>query len=163
MISVAGARGWKIDRQHEDRATRRMSAGEQFPNELAIFDHIELKPRRRAGSGAHFLDGTNADGREAERHTRRGGGSGGLYFTASGEHPGKPYGTQNNGMRKMLMEEIYRKIDRTHILQDSLSKTEPFKIRRVSLDGHLGVRSAIDIVEEYLRKPAPGEALIVFE
>src|SRR3984893_8726487 len=161
MISVAGAGGWKIDGKHDNWPTRQSSACEQFTNEPAIFYHIELKPRRRSDSGAHFLDGTNADSREAERHPRRSGSPRGPYFPAPREHPCKPHGAKNDGMRKALIEEVRRKIDRAHVPHDPLSKTQRFEIRRVSLDGYLGVRSAVDIVEEYLRQPAPGEALRV--
>jgi hypothetical protein len=106
MISVAGARGWKINGKHENWATRQSRTCEQFSNEPAILYHIELKPRRRFDSGAHFLDGTNADSREAERHAHRGGSPRGLYLPPPGEHPCKPHGTKNNGMRKALIEQI---------------------------------------------------------
>ncbi len=161
IVAVAAARYRHIDGEHERRAARAARGCKQVLHEGPVADHVELEPKWRCGCRGDFADRTGADGRQGEGNARSLGCAHRLALAAPRIHSGKTDRREDDRQRLAPPEELGGEVDRGDVAQDALAKRHLGKIDDVAAQRRLGVRAAVDIVEEEAWQAPPRGCTIV--
>ncbi len=85
----------------------------------------------------------------------------GLALAAARAQAGQSDWREGDGQGKPLAEQLGRKIKPRHVAQNALAEGHRFEIGDIALKCHLGIRAAVDIVEQEPWQTPPGELAIV--
>ncbi len=104
------------------RPERRSRLGQQLAHETPVADHIELEPEGLGDARRDLGQGTNRDGGQAKRHTRRLRRPRRLNLAPPRLHTGQADRRQGDGHGQRLAEQPHAQIDRRNVAQHPLAQ-----------------------------------------
>ncbi|MNV60779.1 hypothetical protein D3C71_1532540 [compost metagenome] len=153
-IAVTCARRRHIHSEHQRGHTGRLGPLQRIAHEAAVLEHIQLEPHRPVDRRRHFLDRADRDGGQRERNPAARRRPRRLHFTAARVHAGQPDRGQRHRHRQAFAEQLRFQAQIGHVAQDALAQCDVRQIRDIAFQGVLGIRAAIDVVEQERRQAA---------
>ena len=152
QVLVALADDLQVQREHQRRAFGGLGAFDQAFDEIAVADHVNLKPERVvAGAGGHVFDRADAHGGERERHAKGLGRARRQNLTVGVLHAGQPDRGQRHRHRHRLTHHGAGELAIVHVDAHPLAQLDLLEIGFVGAVGALGPRAGIGIVVEHAR------------
>ncbi|MNN28245.1 hypothetical protein D3C81_1418070 [compost metagenome] len=151
-IAITRARHRHVHGEHQRGDAGRLRALQRVAHEAAITQHVQLEPHRPLDRRCHFFNRAHRHRGQGERHATAVGGTRGLHFTATRIHAGQADRCQRHRHRQFFAEQFGFQAQLGHVAQHALAQCDVGQIGNIAPERVLGVRAAIDVVEQERRQ-----------
>ena len=152
----------QVKGENQGTAASGLGSGNQVSNKFAIPHHIELEPKRLARLCRHIFDGTNAHGRQCERHAKLLGSLGRKNFAVGMLHARKTRGREGHRHALCLSEHGADDPTRAYILRHALTQPDLIEGIFVAPKRRFCPRTRLCIVVEHFRHSALVQSAQIF-